>query len=464
MSTVDLKHMKIRLAPVKELLPYARNSRTHTEEQIKLVAASITEFGWTNPILTDGKNGLIAGHCRLAAAQRLGLVKVPVIDLSHLTEAQKRAYVISDNQIANYGTGWDAEMLRVELEELEAADFNMGLLGFEESELDAILNPEVGEVQEGNDDEAPALPEVAFSQPGDCWVMGPHRVLCGDATSIDAWDALMQGELADLCITDPPYNVAYESKLAGGIANDDMADGQFRQFLRDAFTGLYAVMKAGASIYVYHADTEGYNFRGAFLDAGFHLSGCLIWKKNSLVLGRSPYQWIHEPCLFGFKKGAAHQFFGGRKQVTVQDYGGEVFSQREDGSWVIEVGGQVLVVSGEARVEGFEPTVIYHDKPSRSAMHPTMKPVGLLLRNIRNSARKNDIVVDAFGGSGSTLIAAERAGLCARVMELDARFVDVICLRYFVLTGRAPVHAATGEAFPVEERLDARFKAGADAG
>jgi DNA modification methylase len=284
---------------------------------------------------------------------------------------------------------------------------------------------------------------------GDVWVMGPHRVACGDATAITTWDALMRGELADCVWTDPPYNVAYESKLAGKIKNDDMGDAEFLELLRGSFASLFSVIKPGASIYVAHADTEGLNFRRAFRESGFKLSGCLIWKKNALVLGRSDYQWIHEPILYGWKPGSKHRWYGGRKQVTVQDLGdSSPFTQQADGSWLIRVGDQTLVVSGDAKVQGPQPTsVMHHEKPRRSAEHPTMKPVTLIERMLAFSARSGDLIVDAFGGSGSTLIAAERLGMCARVTELDPKFVDVIVKRWQDYTGRQATLESTGQTF-----------------
>jgi DNA modification methylase len=259
----------------------------------------------------------------------------------------------------------------------------------------------------------------------------------------------MGTELADAVWTDPPYNVAYESALAGKIKNDDMSAADFGELLSGAFGCLFAVMKPGASIYVAHADTEGYAFRKAFADRGFKLSGCLIWKKNALVLGRSDYQWIHEPILYGWKPGSKHRWFGGRKQVTVQELGDvSPFTQQADGTWAIRIGDQTMVVSGDAKIEGPQPSsVLFHEKPQRSQEHPTMKPVGLIERMLSHSARPGDIVVDAFGGSGSTLMAAERLGMCARLVELDTRFVDVIIRRYQDYTGRQATLESTGETF-----------------
>lgn len=257
----------------------------------------------------------------------------------------------------------------------------------------------------------------------------------------------MRGDLANLCWTDPPYNVAYESKLAGSIKNDSMADEEFSRFLTAAFRAVYERMAPVASIYVAHADTEGYNFRKAFREAGFKLSGCLVWKKDSLVLGRSDYQWIHEPILYGWKPGAAHRWFGGRKQTTVSEWSDGPITKIGDNKYQIVVGDSILTVSGDAKIEETMSSILFHEKPKRSEDHPTMKPVGLIEKQIKCSARTGDIVIDAFGGSGSTLMAAERMGLKARLMELDEKFVDVIVRRWQQYTGRRATHAVTGQEF-----------------
>lgn len=447
--TVDLDtqiaNVKVVVRDVADLIPYVRNARTHSPSQVAMIAGSIREFGFTVPVLTDGRNGIIAGHGRVMAADKLGLKRVPTIDLAHLSDVQKRAYILADNQLA-LKAGWDEEMLAMELGELRDDGFDLSLTGFDEDDLAKLLQ---GGVDEGagltDKDDAPEAPVHPVSVPGDIWILGPHRVRCGDSTSVDDWDALMRGEPADCTWTDPPYNVAYESKLAGAIKNDDMTDTAFRDFLRSAFACLFTCMKPGASLYVAHADTEGLNFRAAYREAGFKLSGCLIWRKDSLVLGRSDFQWMHEPILYGWKPGAAHRFFGGRKQTTVVDHGeGGPIRQRQDGTWVVEVGDTVLVVDGQAQLSESPSSVIFHEKPKRSADHPTMKPVGLVERFLKFSARPGDMVADAFGGSGTTLIAAERLGMRARLMELDPKFVDVIVKRWEQHTGGTAVHEGTG--------------------
>jgi DNA modification methylase len=440
--------MQIVLRRVDDLLPYARNARTHSPAQVTKIAASIKEFGFTNPVLVDGSSGIIAGHGRVMGARKLGLAEVPTIDLGHLSPTQRKAYILADNQLALLA-GWDDEMLAMELSELLEDGFDLGLTGFGENELGKLL---AGVQPDGegltDKDDCPEPPVHPVSRPGDTWNLGPHRVRCGDSTSITDWDALMRGEPADCVWTDPPYNVAYESKLAGKIKNDDMSDTKFRDFLRAAYGCLITNMKPGSAIYVAHADTEGLNFRAAFIEAGFKLSGCLIWRKQSLVLGRSDFQWMHEPILYGWKPGAAHRFYGGRKQTTVVDHGeGGPIRQRPDGTWVVQVGDTILVVDGEAKLSESPSSIILHDKPSRSADHPTMKPVGLVERFLKFSARPGDLVIDAFGGSGTTLIAAERCGMRSRLMELDPKFVDVIVKRWQEHVGGEATLEADGRTF-----------------
>lgn len=437
---------------VDDLLPYARNARTHSEDQVAQIAASIKEFGFTNPVLVAGDD-ILAGHGRVMASKKLGLAWVPTLDLSHLSPTQRKAYILADNKIA-LNAGWDVPMLKIELEELDADGVDLNMLGFSDAELEDLFDVEVEE--NGKDpDEVPEVPSLPHTVPGDIWLLGPHRVRCGDSTKQEDWDALMQGEKADAQFCDPPYNVAYESKLAGKIKNDDMGDGQFYEFLLNFYKCSFSVMKQGAAIYVAHADSEGANFRQAFKDAGFKLASCLMWVKNSLVLGRGDFHYRHEPILYGWKPGASHRWYGGRKQTTVQEVGESApFEKLEDGRYAIRNGDSVLYVSGDAVVEEAPSTLLHVDKPQRSALHPTVKPTILIERCLKNNARHNDIIIDGFGGSGSTLIAAERLGMVARLQEFDPKFVDVICARYFGQTGRLPVHAVTGLEFP-RERLEA---------
>jgi site-specific DNA-methyltransferase (adenine-specific) len=384
---------------VSSLIPYARNSRTHSDAQVGQIAASIKEFGFLNPIIVDGESGIIAGHGRVLAMQKLGLADVPVIDASHLTDVQRRAYVIADNKLA-LNADWDSEMLRVELDELGKDGFDIELTGFS---LDEIADLQIEEVPEGltDEDAVPEAPDEPVTVEGDVWVLGNHRLMCGDSTSIDAVEKLMDGGLADQFITDPPYNVAYEGKTKDSltIQNDEMGDADFRQFLVDAFTAADTVMKEGAVFYVWHADLEGYNFRGACLDAGWKVRQCLIWNKNHMVMGRQDYHWKHEPCLYGWKSGAGHLWNTDRKQVTVLDF----------------------------------------ERPGRNGGHPTMKPIKLIEYQVLNNTKGQDVVLDLFGGSGTTLIACEKTNRHCRMMELDPRYSDVILQRWAEFTGKDPV-------------------------
>lgn len=440
---------QIEHLPTETLIPYARNSRTHSPEQVDAVAASIREFGFTNPVLIDANNTIIAGHGRVMAAQKLGMSAVPCIRLSHLSDTQRRAYVIADNKLAEQA-GWNLSVLRREVEDLMAESFDLDLLGFDDEELkemmgDSGLNGGTGNA---DPDDAPPLPKKATSKDGDIWALGLHRVVCGDSTDASNLARLMAGGQADMCWTDPPYNVAYETQ-AGKIANDDLGDSEFKSFLLKLFSAAIAVMKPGGAIYVAHADTEGLNFRSAFSDAGFKLSGCLIWRKDSLVLGRSDYQWQHEPILYGWKPGAAHRWFGGRKQTTVTDYAsdGSVFRQRVDGRYEISLGDRVLLVDGDVHVEELLPSVFLEAKPKRSEGHPTMKPVALIDRMLRNNAKKGHVILDVCGGSGSTLMACETLGMRGRLSELSPAYVDVIVKRWQDFTGKQATLESTGQTF-----------------
>lgn len=399
--------LKIETRPVADLIPYIANSRTHSDAQVAQIAASIKEFGWTNPILIDGDNTIIAGHGRLLAARKLGMESVPAIVLDHLSKAQQRALVIADNQLA-LNAGWDMDMLKAEIEDLQLDDFDLGLLGFDDKFLDGLLVPEPTEGLT-DEDAVPEVPETPKTVLGDVWVLGNHRLMCGDSTSIEALERLTEGRLVDVWLTDPPYNVAYEggTKEKLTIQNDSMGDSDFRQFLRDAYVAADAVMKPGAVFYIWHADSEGYNFRGAAKDAGWQVRQCLIWKKSSMVMGRQDYHWKHEPCLYGWKEGAAHLWATDRKQTTILEF----------------------------------------DKPSRNGEHPTMKPVELFEYQMLNNTKGADVVLDSFGGSGTTIIAAEKHGRHARLMELDPKYCDVIIKRWQDFTGQQAVHAESGETF-----------------
>ena len=385
---------EMQLVAIQKLVPYINNARTHSPEQIKKLRSSLRAFGFINPVIIDRDYGVIAGHGRILAAKEEGIKEVPCVFADHLTEAQKKAYIIADNRMA-MDAGWDEELLRVEIEALQGMDFDPLLTGFDEKELAALFD-DGAEAKDDDFDVDEELEKPVFSKTGDVWALGRHRLVCGDSTKAETYETLMQGKKANLVVTDPPYNVNYEGS-AGKFKNDNMAAEKFYQFLLDAFTNMEKVMAEDASIYVFHADTEGLNFRRAFTDAGFYLSGCCIWKKPSLVLGRSPYQWQHEPVLYGWKKNGKHQWYSDRKQTTIWEF----------------------------------------EKPRKNADHPTMKPIPLLAYPITNSSMSNTLILDPFGGSGSTLIACEQTDRSCCTIELDEKYCDVIVKRYVELKGSA---------------------------
>jgi len=399
--------VNIEQVKLDALIPYARNSRTHSDAQVAQIAASIKEFGFTNPVLIDETGSIIAGHGRVMAARKLAIADVPSIRLTHLTEAQKKAYIIADNKLA-LNAGWDDEMLAVELTDLKDMGFDLDLTGFSTDEIEALLAP-AGTEGLTDEDAVPEVPEAPVTVLGDVWLLGKHRVMCGDSTSIDAVKKLMDGGGADMLLTDPPYNVEYtgKTKEALKIKNDSMGDDDFRQFLRDAFVSADSVMKSGSVFYIWHADSEGYNFRGATHDAGWKVRQCLIWKKQTLVMGRQDYHWKHEPCLYGWKEGAGHLWAADRKQTTILEF----------------------------------------DRPSRSGEHPTMKPVGLFEYQMLNNTKGGDIVLDLFGGSGTTIIAAEKNGRYGYLMELDPKYCDVIVQRWQEFTGQTATLEQNGKPF-----------------
>lgn len=437
---------KIVKKRVKQLKKYERNARTHSAAQIEQIRASMREWGFTIPILIDENDQIIAGHGRLEAAILEEIERVPCLVAVGWTEEQKRAYVIADNKLAQ-NAGWDSDLLRSELSTLEELGFQMDLIGFSDQELGELVQDEIHEGGNIGDDDVPDAELLVRSRLGDVWLCGDHRVMCGDSTLPDYVQTLMDGSLADCCWTDPPYNVNYEGS-AGVIENDHMADDSFLEFLSAAMRCAYLALKAGGPIYVAHADTEGFNFRKSFRDAGFKLSGSLVWVKNSLVLGRSDYQWKHEPILYGWKPGSAHTWFGGRAKTTVFDAEDLPFQVQEDGSISLQVAGHSLVISGsDLHVEGVAVSVLNAEKPKRSAEHPTMKPVELIEQMLRNSSKRGQVVLDLFGGSGSTLIAAHKMGRSSRLMEYDPKFADVIVRRFQEYTGQKAHRLADGRAF-----------------
>lgn len=385
------------LADVEELIPYTRNARTHSSAQISQIAASIKEFGFLAPIVIAEDNTILCGHGRFYAAQKLGLKKIPCVKESHLTEAQKRAYIIADNKLS-INAGWDDELLAVELSDLQGEGVDLSITGFDEKELaDLFDDKSKSDVEDDGYDLSAALEKAAFVQRGDIWTVGRHRLMCGDATSTDDVAALMGGKRANLLLTDPPYGVSFKSSSGLTIQNDSIKDEDFYSFLKSAFSAAVDCLEKGAAAYIFHADTEGLNFRRAFVDAGFHLAGCCIWVKDSLVLGRSDYQWQHEPVLYGFLQNGKHSWYSDRKQTTIWNFA----------------------------------------KPKKNANHPTSKPLDLLSYPIQNSSQENAIVLDTFGGSGSTLMACELTNRICYTMELDEKYASVILRRYVDDTGRS---------------------------
>lgn len=377
---------------LSKLKPYERNAKIHGEEQIKMLMASIQEFGFLSPCLVErGTFNLIAGHGRVEAARRLGMEKVPCVFVEDITEAQRRAYILADNRLTELGE-WNMDLVTDELTALDDMDFDISLTGFE-------LESETPEITE--DDYEPTPPKEPKAKRGDIYQLGRHRLMCGDATSTEDVGMLTGGVLVDLYLTDPPYNVDYTGKTKDAlkIENDKKKDDEFRSFLVSAFYAAKTVMKGGAAFYIWHADSEGYNFRSACKDAGWTVRQCLIWAKNSMVMGRQDYQWKHEPCLYGWNDGGSHAWYSDRKQTTILNF----------------------------------------DRPTRSAEHPTMKPIPLFDYLIRNSTKTGDIVLDTFGGSGTTIMACEQDERCGYLMELDPRYVDVIIDRWEQFTGERAV-------------------------
>ncbi|WP_026523288.1 site-specific DNA-methyltransferase [Butyrivibrio sp. MB2005] len=370
--------------PRKELKP--------GDKEYEKIKNSIQEFGFADPVVVNERTGedgtyiIVGGHQRVSVAKALGYTEVPcaVVDLD---EEHEKALNIALNKITGE---WNKELLADLIEELQEADFDTGFTGFDPPEIEQLMNSvHDKKITEDDFDVDAELEKPAVSKEGDLWLLGPHRLVCGDSTIPETYDKLMEGKKAGLVVTDPPYNVDYEGG-AGKIKNDSMAEEQFEKFLFAAYVNMEQNMAYDASIYVFHSDSHGLAFRKAFEDAGFYLSGCCIWKKQSLVLGRSPYQWIHEPCLYGWKKNGKHQWYAGRSETTVWEY----------------------------------------DKPKKNDLHPTMKPVNLIAYPIKNSSMSSSIVLDPFGGSGSTLIACEQMDRICHTIELDPKFCDVIVNRY----------------------------------
>ena len=388
---------QMQLVDINKLIPYVNNARTHSPEQITKLRSSLREFGFINPVLIDREYNVLAGHGRIAAAKEEGITEVPCVFVEHLSEAQKKAYILADNRMS-LDAGWDDELLKVEMASLQEMGFDIGMTGFDESELaDLFADDDKSSAKDDDFDLTAALEKAAFVQRGDMWTVGRHRLMCGDATSAEDVAALMNGTKANLILTDPPYGVSFKSSSGLTIQNDSMKNEEFYSFLLSAFQRMVEHLESGGAAYVFHADTEGLNFRRAFVDAGLHLAGCCIWVKDSLVLGRSDYQWQHEPVLYGFLQNGKHKWYSDRKQTTIWNFA----------------------------------------KPKRNADHPTSKPLDLLSYPIGNSTQENAVVIDTFGGSGSTLIACEQMNRICCTMELDEKYASVILRRYVEDTGDA---------------------------
>ena len=380
---------EMQLISIDKLVPYVNNARTHSPEQILKLRSSLREFGFVNPIIIDREFNVIAGHGRLMAAKEEGIEEVPCVFVDYLTDAQKKAYILADNRMA-MDAGWDDELLKIEMEELQNLGYDLEFTGFDEKELADLFGVDDKEVKEDEFDLTAALEKASFVERGDVWFVGKHKLMCGDATSSEDVAKLMEDKKANLILTDPPYNVAFKSSDGLTIQNDSMDNNDFYEFLYLSFKNMADHLENGGAAYVFHADTEGLNFRKAFIDAGFHLAGCCIWVKDSLVLGRSDYQWQHEPVLYGFLQNGKHPWYSDRKQTTIWNF----------------------------------------DKPKKNSNHPTSKPLDLLAYPINNSTQANAIVIDTFGGSGSTLMACEQMNRICYTMELDEKYASVILRRY----------------------------------
>lgn len=385
---------------IDKLIPYANNARTHSEEQIRKLRSSIREFGFNDPVVIDEGYTILSGHGRFAAAKEEGFTEIPCAMVKGLTEGQKKAYILAANRLA-LDAGWDEELLAAEFESLKEFDFDLDLTGFDAAEFEMFLDEEneegTGEdlPEDDNYDLTAALEEASFVEAGDLWYVGDHRLLCGDSTNAEDVARLMDGAKADLVLTDPPYNVAIESEHGLKIKNDKMSSDQFYEFLVKGFQNMADNAKDAAVIYVFYADMERVNFQLSLLATGWYLSETLIWNKNNLTLGRCDYHWKHEPILYGWKKGGVHHWYGDRKQTTVWNFA----------------------------------------KPLRADTHPTSKPTDMLCYAISNSSQKGDIVLDLFGGSGSTLIAAQQMGRRCYMSEYDPTYASVILRRYAAETG-----------------------------
>lgn len=413
--------MQIEKVKIADLLEYKNNAKEHPQWQIEQIVESIEKFGFNDPIAIDENNIIIEGHGRLYALQEMGADEVECIRLSHLGENEKKAYILAHNKLT-MNTEFDADLLAQELGEIEGID--MSSFGF-------LMDPLIEVVEDDFDDEAAIEQPEPIAKLGDVYQLGEHFLMCGDSTDFIAVKKLCGEAMMDLLVTDPPYNVAYEGKTEDAltIENDNMDDAKFREFLKAAFACADGVMRPGAAFYIWHADSEGFNFRGACRDIGWTVRQCLIWNKNQMVLGRQDYQWKHEPCLYGWKDGAAHYFVDDRNLLTVLEEESELkkMSKAELINYILEIQEQTAT------------TVINEVKPSRNGLHPTMKPLRLIERLVRNSSKKGENVLDLFNGSGSTLMVCEQLGRRYYGMELDPRYVDATIERWEEFTGKKAV-------------------------
>lgn len=380
---------RLEKVDIDRLIPYARNARTHSKEQILQLRSSLREFGFVNPIICDKEYNIIAGHGRVLAAKAEGLTEVPCVFVEHLTEAQKKAYILADNRLA-INAGWDEELLALEFADLKEFGFDLEITGFDAAEIEKMFSDNGDNVDDDDFDLTAALEQAAFVLPCDIWTLGRHRLICGDATDAETVRKLMDGRKANLVLTDPPYNVNFEGSSGLKIKNDSMKADQFYNFLLSAFKCFYENLTDGGAFYSFHSDSEKVNFFRACVDAGFHYSTTCIWVKNALVLGRGDYQQMHEPVMYSFKDTAKHKWYSDRKQTTIWNF----------------------------------------DKPKKNTDHPTSKPLDLLAYPIKNSSQANAIVLDTFGGSGSTLIACEQLDRTCFMLELDEKYASVILRRY----------------------------------
>ena len=403
---------EMQLVSIGKLVPYVNNARTHSKEQITKLRSSLREFGFVNPVIIDREFNVIAGHGRILAAKEENIEQVPCVFVDYLTEAQKKAYILADNRFA-LDAGWDEDMLRVEMEALQDMDFDISLTGFDEAEIADLFAADDNEAQEDDFDEDAALQAEPFVKAGDLWLLGRHRLLCADSTNTENVKLLMDGKKANVCITDPPYACNYTGGTGMKIMNDNLKGEEFYQFLLSAFKNAYENLADGAAIYIFHSDAEKVNFYNAVIAAGFHYSTTCIWVKQSLVLGRFDYQMRHEPVIYAFKDTVKHKFYGDRKQTTVWEF----------------------------------------DRPSKSKLHPTTKPLPLIAYPMKNSSLVNSIVLDLFGGSGSTLMAAEQMDRTAYLMELDPVYASAIVRRFVAYRGNTEdVHIIRdGQKLPCSE-------------